>query len=208
MDRRKKDELPKMQVGFIDFVCMPLYKMLSDLIPDLDPLLEGVKGNRKNWHILAQDPKGTLTSCYYRNPKALVVSSLTSKGVEIIKWEVAPWSIYLIPCLVTLSLYPGTLFMCTQLLLQIQTIKRHHQVMDLLTTSLPSLPMSPLPLPSSAPHKTLQTRMGPLKAGPIPTTAAAVRRVVATVSHTIENQGPSQLTLKWPVRDGTSKGVL
>ena len=27
MDRDKKDELPKMQVGFIDFICLPLYKV-------------------------------------------------------------------------------------------------------------------------------------------------------------------------------------
>ncbi len=27
MDRKKKDELPKMQVGFIDFVCMPVYEV-------------------------------------------------------------------------------------------------------------------------------------------------------------------------------------
>ena len=27
MDRKKKDELPKMQVGFIDFICMPVYKV-------------------------------------------------------------------------------------------------------------------------------------------------------------------------------------
>ena len=27
MDRKKKDDLPKMQVGFIDFICMPVYKV-------------------------------------------------------------------------------------------------------------------------------------------------------------------------------------
>lgn len=26
MDREKKDELPKMQVGFIDAICLPIYK--------------------------------------------------------------------------------------------------------------------------------------------------------------------------------------
>ncbi len=58
MDRRKKDELPKMQVGFIDFVCMPLYKILAELLPDLDVMHEGVSDNRKNWQTLADDPKG------------------------------------------------------------------------------------------------------------------------------------------------------
>ena len=26
MDRERKDELPQMQVGFIDVICLPLYK--------------------------------------------------------------------------------------------------------------------------------------------------------------------------------------
>lgn len=58
MDRRKKDELPKMQVGFIDFVCMPLYKVLSEIVPELTPLLEGVQNNKQNWELLTKDPKG------------------------------------------------------------------------------------------------------------------------------------------------------
>ena len=58
MDRQKKDELPKMQVGFIDFICMPLYKLLADLVPELTPLLEGIEKNRKIWQTLADDPKG------------------------------------------------------------------------------------------------------------------------------------------------------
>ena len=29
MDRRKKDELPKMQVGFIDAICLPLYQVYT-----------------------------------------------------------------------------------------------------------------------------------------------------------------------------------
>ena len=27
MDRKKKDDLPKMQVGFIDAICLPIYKV-------------------------------------------------------------------------------------------------------------------------------------------------------------------------------------
>ena len=29
MDRKKKDELPKMQVGFIDAICTPIYKVTN-----------------------------------------------------------------------------------------------------------------------------------------------------------------------------------
>ncbi|XP_070540833.1 cGMP-specific 3',5'-cyclic phosphodiesterase-like isoform X13 [Ptychodera flava] len=53
MDREKKDELPKMQVGFIDAICMPVYKMFADIWPGLTPLYSGVKSNRDNWQALA-----------------------------------------------------------------------------------------------------------------------------------------------------------
>ncbi|CAF0715412.1 unnamed protein product [Adineta steineri] len=55
MDRAKKDELPKMQVGFIDSICLPLYKMLSDVDPGLTPLYEGCKQNRDNWEKLQEE---------------------------------------------------------------------------------------------------------------------------------------------------------
>ena len=58
MDRQKKDDLPKMQVGFIDFVCLPLYQVLSDLIPEVKPLLDGTISNREKWNTLAEDSKG------------------------------------------------------------------------------------------------------------------------------------------------------
>ena len=66
MDRKKKDELPKMQVGFIDFVCMPLYKILADLLPSLTYLHDGVSNNRKNWQMLVDEPKGV--SCHVLVP--------------------------------------------------------------------------------------------------------------------------------------------
>ncbi|XP_071793701.1 cGMP-specific 3',5'-cyclic phosphodiesterase-like isoform X1 [Asterias amurensis] len=54
MDRRKKSELPKMQVGFIDAICMPVYKNLADLMPQLAPLFQGVQNNRSHWQTLAE----------------------------------------------------------------------------------------------------------------------------------------------------------
>lgn len=53
MDRKKKDELPKMQVGFIDFICMPVYKLFYDLEPCLKPLYDGCVDNKNNWQALA-----------------------------------------------------------------------------------------------------------------------------------------------------------
>lgn len=56
MDRRKKKELPKMQVGFINFVCMPLYQQLAKFSNHLKPLLTGVTNNKNNWQHLADNP--------------------------------------------------------------------------------------------------------------------------------------------------------
>ncbi|KFM65357.1 cGMP-specific 3',5'-cyclic phosphodiesterase, partial [Stegodyphus mimosarum] len=55
MDREKKGELPAMQVGFIDCICLPVYEALTKVQPALKPLLEGCKENRKNWQALADD---------------------------------------------------------------------------------------------------------------------------------------------------------
>ena len=33
MDRKKKDDLPKMQVGFIDGICLPIYKVCLQKYP-------------------------------------------------------------------------------------------------------------------------------------------------------------------------------
>lgn len=41
-----------MQVGFIDFICMPVYSMFYDLEPCLKPLYNGCLDNRKNWKAL------------------------------------------------------------------------------------------------------------------------------------------------------------
>lgn len=54
MDREKKDEIPKMQVGFIDAICLPLYQNFSKLWPPLNPLLKGVQSNRDKWQALAE----------------------------------------------------------------------------------------------------------------------------------------------------------
>ncbi|VDI38139.1 cGMP-specific 3',5'-cyclic phosphodiesterase, invertebrate [Mytilus galloprovincialis] len=61
MDRDKQDELPKMQVGFIDAICIPVYKMFAELNPGLEPMFVGVSNNRNNWQALAEDnePKTT-----------------------------------------------------------------------------------------------------------------------------------------------------
>uniref|UniRef100_K1QIC6 Phosphodiesterase n=1 Tax=Magallana gigas TaxID=29159 RepID=K1QIC6_MAGGI len=54
MDREKKDELPKMQVGFIDAICLPIYKMFAEMNQSLRPLYDGVMDNKKHWQELAE----------------------------------------------------------------------------------------------------------------------------------------------------------
>lgn len=52
--RERKDELPTMQVSFIDMICLPLYKMLSDTFPWIKPLYQGTLNNRNHWQDLAE----------------------------------------------------------------------------------------------------------------------------------------------------------
>lgn len=59
--RERKDELPKMQVGFIDVICLPLYRVLSETFPWIRPLYEGTVENRQNWQDLAEKVEMGLT---------------------------------------------------------------------------------------------------------------------------------------------------
>lgn len=43
-----------MQVSFIDMICLPLYKMLSDTFPWIKPLYQGTLDNRNHWQDLAE----------------------------------------------------------------------------------------------------------------------------------------------------------
>uniref|UniRef100_A0A8D0G963 Phosphodiesterase n=1 Tax=Sphenodon punctatus TaxID=8508 RepID=A0A8D0G963_SPHPU len=49
MDRKKGDELPKLQVGFIDFVCTFVYKEFSRFHKEITPMLDGLQNNRVEW---------------------------------------------------------------------------------------------------------------------------------------------------------------
>ncbi|KAI4461700.1 cyclic nucleotide phosphodiesterase [Holotrichia oblita] len=61
MDRERKDELPQMQVGFIDVICLPLYKVLSETFPWVQPLYIGTLENRQHWQDLAEKVEMGLT---------------------------------------------------------------------------------------------------------------------------------------------------
>ncbi|KAM6184809.1 cone cGMP-specific 3',5'-cyclic phosphodiesterase subunit alpha' [Rhynchocyon petersi] len=55
MDRNKRDELPKLQVGFIDFVCTFVYKEFSRFHKEITPMLSGLQNNRVEWKSLADE---------------------------------------------------------------------------------------------------------------------------------------------------------
>ncbi|KAM4702846.1 cone cGMP-specific 3',5'-cyclic phosphodiesterase subunit alpha' [Rhinophrynus dorsalis] len=49
MDRNKAEELPKLQVGFIDFVCTFVYKEFSRFHKEITPMFDGLNNNRVHW---------------------------------------------------------------------------------------------------------------------------------------------------------------
>ncbi|XP_023708360.1 dual 3',5'-cyclic-AMP and -GMP phosphodiesterase 11 isoform X1 [Cryptotermes secundus] len=49
MNREKEDQLPLMQVGFIDSICLPIYESFAVLSDKLEPLVEGVRQNKQHW---------------------------------------------------------------------------------------------------------------------------------------------------------------
>ncbi|XP_067674184.1 cAMP and cAMP-inhibited cGMP 3',5'-cyclic phosphodiesterase 10A-like [Haliotis asinina] len=60
MDRNLKDEMPKQQVGFIGFICLPLYNTLSQILPGTQPLLDGTNSNNTSWKaVVAEKEKQT-----------------------------------------------------------------------------------------------------------------------------------------------------
>jgi len=55
MDRELRHELPRLQIGFCESVCLPVYRSLASLSPSLDPLQRAVISNRDRWAELAEN---------------------------------------------------------------------------------------------------------------------------------------------------------
>uniref|UniRef100_A0A4W6DK50 Phosphodiesterase n=1 Tax=Lates calcarifer TaxID=8187 RepID=A0A4W6DK50_LATCA len=51
-DRNRKDELPALQLEWIDGICKPLYQALLKLNRKLQPMVDGIDANRKKWQEL------------------------------------------------------------------------------------------------------------------------------------------------------------
>ncbi|KPM02233.1 cGMP-dependent 3',5'-cyclic phosphodiesterase-like protein [Sarcoptes scabiei] len=57
MNRDKKNELPRMQMSFIDSICLPIYQTFAKLCPlQMKILLNGVLANREAWNLLSNEP--------------------------------------------------------------------------------------------------------------------------------------------------------
>ncbi|KAM3866941.1 rod cGMP-specific 3',5'-cyclic phosphodiesterase subunit alpha [Diretmus argenteus] len=91
MDRTKSDQLPKLQCGFIDFVCTFVYQEFSRFHPQITPMLERLLFNHSQWNIRKEEmeirlgikdkgkaaPAAQVTFCYDTG------KSVTSSGVVI-----------------------------------------------------------------------------------------------------------------------------
>ncbi|KAF0021563.1 hypothetical protein F2P81_026184 [Scophthalmus maximus] len=60
MDRAKAADLPKLQCGFIDFVCTFVYKEFSRFHPQIQPMLDGILNNRKEWNARKEEYEAKL----------------------------------------------------------------------------------------------------------------------------------------------------
>ena len=107
MNREKKDDLPKMQMSFIDTICFPIYEAFSKLCPvQMKVLLKGVMSNREAWNLLSSQPYqlnirspsdlyGVHPSCdewIYQNKvtNTLTKPTITSKKSTIICFHLIP----------------------------------------------------------------------------------------------------------------------
>lgn len=57
MDERRSDQLPRLQMGWIDSVCYPLFLNLSLICETFEEHLNRMKENRLNWNLLNEKLK-------------------------------------------------------------------------------------------------------------------------------------------------------
>ncbi|KAK7886241.1 hypothetical protein WMY93_025862 [Mugilogobius chulae] len=71
-DRNRKDELPVLQLEWIDGICKPLYQALLKLNRKLQPMADGIDSNRKKWEELCLS--------YRQAHRASMSNQITEKG--------------------------------------------------------------------------------------------------------------------------------
>ena len=62
MNRNKAEKLPKIQIQFLQSVCVPLYKGLSQCNTNLEPMISGCNSNLQKWQkIIDEDNSSEIT---------------------------------------------------------------------------------------------------------------------------------------------------
>ncbi|XP_077858929.1 rod cGMP-specific 3',5'-cyclic phosphodiesterase subunit beta isoform X5 [Macaca mulatta] len=90
MDRNKAAELPKLQVGFIDFVCTFVYKEFSRFHEEILPMFDRLQNNRKEWKALADEYEAKVKALEEEKKEEERVA--LKKGTEICNGGPAPKS--------------------------------------------------------------------------------------------------------------------
>lgn len=85
MDPSKAD-IPRGQLGFIDYVCMPYYKLLSKLLPStFNPLVSNLSNNRQRW----QDKLNTKKAATKRKKGEEKWKKLSKHGIPLLHVKAA-----------------------------------------------------------------------------------------------------------------------
>lgn len=80
MNRDKMNELPEMQIKFIDTICAPIYGAFGKLFPnEMGPLYEGCLSNRVVWSELAQE------KCYDFKVASPVGAQIADETINLTK---------------------------------------------------------------------------------------------------------------------------
>jgi hypothetical protein len=58
---REKPALPKMQINFIDYLVMPLFGSLKELLPSVKIITDRLEENRKMWKSILESDEPSAT---------------------------------------------------------------------------------------------------------------------------------------------------
>uniref|UniRef100_A0A8C9JU01 Phosphodiesterase n=1 Tax=Panthera tigris altaica TaxID=74533 RepID=A0A8C9JU01_PANTA len=92
MDRNKAAELPKLQVGFIDFVCTFVYKEFSRFHEEILPMFDRLQNNRKEWKALADEYEAKVKALEEEKQQQEERTTAKKGGTEICNGGPAPKS--------------------------------------------------------------------------------------------------------------------
>ncbi|KAK3551315.1 hypothetical protein QTP70_013919 [Hemibagrus guttatus] len=81
-DRNRKDELPALQLEWIDKICKPLYEALVKLNRKLQPMVDGTHANRKKWEELCLSYQQARQVSESSNPCAEVEEEKSSQCTD------------------------------------------------------------------------------------------------------------------------------